>query len=50
MFLFEFDLDNTDVYLCLVSASTGRKTDEGYRIFKEAALAIDPEAGGEFPP
>lgn len=24
-------------------------TDEGYRIFKEAALDIDPEAGGAFP-
>lgn len=46
----DFDFLSTDVYLYLASASTGRKTDEGYRIFKEAALAIDPEAGGEFPP
>lgn len=28
----------------------GRKTEEGFLIYKEAELQIDPEAGGEFGP
>lgn len=27
---------------------TGRKTDEGFAIFKEDELGINPEAGGQF--
>jgi hypothetical protein len=35
-----------DLHFC-VDFGTGRKTEEGFMIFKEAELDIDPEAGGK---